>query len=146
MLDFRPRPHRPVAGSIRPQDVPRLERQRARLSRRWARRARRQWWFVGLAFASLAVAMIVVVGFFVAPDGGAAHRLLERIALAWIALGSLVLAVFSLWRLDRTRRATRAVRIRLNHVERRMAARHLVSDGDSPAPASRAAVTDSGSD
>ncbi|MBM3907895.1 MAG: hypothetical protein FJ363_07440 [Gemmatimonadetes bacterium] len=122
MPDFRPLPHRPLPGAVRPQDGPRLKRLRARLRRRWARRALRQWLFVAMAFASLATAVTVVVLFFVVPNDTATHRLLERIALAWIALGSFLLAIFALWRLDRTRRATRAVRIRLSDVERRMAA------------------------
>jgi hypothetical protein len=37
MLDFRPLPHQPLAGSVRPQDVPRLRKLRGRLTRRWAR-------------------------------------------------------------------------------------------------------------
>jgi uncharacterized membrane protein YbhN (UPF0104 family) len=101
-----------------------------RLRRRWTRRARRQWLFVGLALTSLAAALTVVVLFIVVPDGGATHHLLERIAMAWIALGSLLLAIFAIWRLDRTRRATRAVRIRLSHVERRMAALHATDATD----------------
>jgi hypothetical protein len=146
MPDFRPLPHRPIVGSIRPQDAPRLERQRARLARRSSRRARRQWLLVSMAFASLAAAVTVFVLVFAVPEDNATHRLLEKLALGAIVLAGLLSAVFSLWRLDRTRRATRAVRIRLHQVERRLAALQASDASHHAEPLYRAPSANSGSD
>lgn len=129
MSPYRPTPHRPMPGSVRPQDAPRLQRLRARLARRWQRRHRRQRWFLVLAIVALAIAVSLSVAFAVRPAKDATLRSLELAAVTTLLLGAIAGAVYSLWRFDRARRKARSAHIRLHHVERRLAALTGIDDG-----------------
>lgn len=121
MATFRPRPHVPLPGSVRPQDSQRLIRLRTRLARRWQRRRRRQGAFLALAVLALAATVGLVVLFVVTPSERSAHRVLEQVAIGALFLLVLSIATYALWRFDRVRRRARAAHIRLLHVQRRLA-------------------------
>ncbi len=129
MDSARPSPHHPRPGSVRPQDAPRLLRLRTRLVGRWRRRQRRQLIYLTLAIAALAATATLVIAFFTTPAEGALHRSIELIALGALLASALTLAVYALWRFDRTRRRARGARIRLHHVEHRLASLHPAADG-----------------
>lgn len=114
---------------MRPQDAPRLLRLRTRLVGRWRRRQRRQLIYLTLAIAALAATATLVIAFFTTPAEGALHRSIELIALGALLASALTLAVYALWRFDRTRRRARGARIRLHHVEHRLASLHPAADG-----------------
>lgn len=131
MPPFRPRPHRPVVGSVQPQDAPRLQRLRDRLSRRWQRRRRRELIFLAVAVAALGLSVALVVGFGVSPLRGTTLRAIEVAAIVVLVGGALAGAVYALWRYDRTHRRARSAHIRLHHVERRLESlRGAAVDGD----------------
>lgn len=66
----------------------------------------------------------------VAPARQEALHAAEFISVATLLAGILSLAVYAIWRFDRTRRRARGARIRLLHVERRLASLQLASDSD----------------
>lgn len=129
MPPVRPLPHRPVPGSVRPQDVPRLIRLRERLAGRWQRRQRRQLSYLALAFVALAAAISMGLDIFFMPGIVSSRRTVEIIALAGVLAGVFSFAVYAIWRFDRTRRRMRGVRIRLHQVQRRLASLQHALDG-----------------
>jgi hypothetical protein len=122
MAPFRPRPHNPVPGSVRPQDARRLVRLRARLARRWQRRQKRQLAYFVVACAALAGAIALSTHALSSSAWGKTWAALEVAGVVTGLAGVLTLAMYALWRSDRIRRRARSARIRLQHVERRIAA------------------------
>jgi hypothetical protein len=122
MARFRPRPHEPVPGSVRSHDVPRLRRLRSRLARRWERRRKRHLGYLGVAFAALGGSMALGTHAFGRIALGVSRGALEIAAVVSTLAVVLPLAVYALWRSDPIRRRARSARIRLHHVERRLAA------------------------
>jgi peptidoglycan/LPS O-acetylase OafA/YrhL len=134
MPRFRPRPHHPQPGSVRPQESQRLISLRTRLARRWQRRRRRQSAFLALALLALASTVLLMVLFVVTPTETSVHRVLERVTLGSLALLVLILAIYALWRYDRVRRRARSAQIRLLHVQRRLASLSLVNGAERAEP------------
>ena len=128
MDSARPSPHHPRPGSVRPQDAPRLLRLRTRPVGRWRRRQRRQLIYLTLAIAALAATATLVIAFFTTPAEGALHRSIEL-----IALGALLPAPSRSPSMpcgaSTAHGGARAARIRLHHVEHRLASLHPAADG-----------------
>jgi len=122
MAPFRPRPHDPVPGSVRSQDVPRLRRLRTRLTRRWQRRQKRHLAFFAVALVALAGTIALGIGALGRAAVGVNLGAVEIAAVLTAGGTILALAVYALWRSDRIRRRARSSLIRLRHVERRLAA------------------------
>ena len=122
MAPYRPRPHDPVPGSVRPHDAPRLRRLRERLARRWQRRQKRQVAYFAVACTALAGAIALSTHALSGPARGQPWAAFEVAGVVTLLAAVLALAVFALWRSDRIRRRARSARIRLQHVERRLAA------------------------
>jgi len=129
MPPFRPTPHRPVPGSVRPQDLPRLVRLRRSLARRWQRRQRRQLAYLALAFLAGAASFALVVGVVASPAWAEARTVFEHAALSALPAGVLLLGIYSLWRYDRSRRRARAAAIRYHHANQRIQAHVGAADG-----------------